>query len=123
MRDLLTQHDVEIDIDRIITVGDSAGGLLSLYLALLQPDKIRAAIASYPMINQDPPFLRPSVPNPDLPHFSESIVLDYMKNIKPGQVTSSEMSPQRAELSGSIMRNIKINDSYLRRGQNQIMQS
>jgi hypothetical protein len=113
----------ELDIDGIISVGDFVRGLLPLYLALLQPDKIWETTVSYPMINQDPPFLRPSVPNQDLPHFSQSIGLDYMKNIKPGQVTSSEMSSQRAELSGSIMRNFKINDYFLRRRQNQMMQN
>lgn len=39
------------DFDRILVSGESAGGLLSIILALKYPKKIRAAIACYPIID------------------------------------------------------------------------
>lgn len=50
---LLAAHSppTEVDLDRILTAGESAGGLLSVYLALSHPTDIRAATAAYPAVD------------------------------------------------------------------------
>lgn len=40
----------KLDLDRIFVTGESAGGLLSLYLTLAHPEEIRAASAAYPSL-------------------------------------------------------------------------
>lgn len=42
---------VEIDLSRILTAGDSAGGLLSISSALTYAADVRAAIATYPCVD------------------------------------------------------------------------
>ncbi|GKZ20244.1 hypothetical protein AbraIFM66951_001424 [Aspergillus brasiliensis] len=39
---------IELDLDRIMTAGESAGGTLSICLALAHPEEIRAGTASFP---------------------------------------------------------------------------
>ena len=53
---LLEQNPVPIraDLDRILTHGESAGGLLSLYIGLAHPNEIRAITAAYPMLDPHP---------------------------------------------------------------------
>ncbi|KAF4157706.1 hypothetical protein CNMCM6936_003230 [Aspergillus lentulus] len=46
-----TNGTLKADLSRIMTVGDSAGGYLSLQMALSHPDQIRAVNAVYPMVN------------------------------------------------------------------------
>ncbi|OJJ03457.1 hypothetical protein ASPVEDRAFT_733008 [Aspergillus versicolor CBS 583.65] len=50
----LDQHTsgaVQADLTRIMTLGDSAGGYLSLQMGLSHPDEIRAVNAVYPLVN------------------------------------------------------------------------
>ncbi|KAJ5668233.1 uncharacterized protein N7477_006803 [Penicillium maclennaniae] len=53
LAELLAAHTTptEVDLDRILTAGESAGGLLSVYLALSHPNEIRAATAAYPAVD------------------------------------------------------------------------
>jgi acetyl esterase/lipase len=113
-KELLSKHSVELDLDRIITSGESAGGLLSLYLALSRPGQVRAATAAYPMINHDEPALFPQVPNPHMPTLPESVAFQWLKVMKPGEVVSSAPPPERSEFGSAILRNGKLNDYYLR---------
>ncbi|EFX01457.1 hypothetical protein CMQ_6399 [Grosmannia clavigera kw1407] len=46
-----TQGRVQLDTDRIITTGESAGGYLSLMTALDHPGEIRAVTAAYPVVD------------------------------------------------------------------------
>ncbi|GLA28126.1 hypothetical protein CBS147320_8371 [Aspergillus niger] len=46
-----TNGTVKADLSRIMTIGDSAGGYLSLHMGLSHPDEIRAVNAVYPMVN------------------------------------------------------------------------
>ncbi len=50
LKKLLAAHTTptELDLSRLLTTGESAGGLLSVSLALSHPSEIRAATASYP---------------------------------------------------------------------------
>ncbi|KAJ5970736.1 uncharacterized protein N7479_000654 [Penicillium vulpinum] len=51
--DLLSAHTTPttLDLDRILTTGESAGGLLSINLALSNPSDIRATTAAYPFLD------------------------------------------------------------------------
>lgn len=49
----ILETPLELDLERVITTGGSAGGFLSVYLAMTYPDEVRACTASYPMLNQD----------------------------------------------------------------------
>jgi acetyl esterase/lipase len=95
---------IQLDLDRVITSGESAGGLLSVYLALTYPDEIRAATAGYPMFNQEglidsgPPTGDLLVETPP-----ESVITEHVKNIKPGDVVSSSVEPSRFALAFAIM--------------------
>ncbi|PYH97113.1 alpha/beta-hydrolase, partial [Aspergillus ellipticus CBS 707.79] len=53
LKDLLSSLNTptELDLERIITAGESAGGLISICLALAHPDEIRAGLASYPPLD------------------------------------------------------------------------
>ncbi|KAJ5336356.1 hypothetical protein MYU51_012285 [Penicillium brevicompactum] len=52
-KDLLAAHSTptEADLDRILTAGESAGGLLSVSLALAHAREIRACTAAYPCVD------------------------------------------------------------------------
>ncbi|OQE32312.1 hypothetical protein PENSTE_c001G00299 [Penicillium steckii] len=99
LSDILKSHSTptEIDIDRIMTVGGSAGGTLSLYLALAYPTKIRSAVAAYPGTDlasvaytqpRDGPVWGQNVP--------ESALHDIMNTAKIGTPVSSIVSPERS---------------------------
>ncbi|KAE8317670.1 alpha/beta-hydrolase [Aspergillus transmontanensis] len=47
---------VKADLSRIITIGDSVGGYLSLHMGLSHPDEIRAVNAVYAMVNPKAPY-------------------------------------------------------------------
>jgi acetyl esterase/lipase len=96
-RTILSSHSVptEADLTRILTVGDSAGGLLSIYTALSHPRLIRAAMASYPMIEPGA-FSSPRV-NPPFAHSTpESVYEEYMATAdsETGGVKSSWCVPE-----------------------------
>lgn len=95
-----TAAPIELDLDRIITAGDSAGGLLSVYLTLSHPDKIRAGTAAYPSLSWDIPPLLPPKRSENVP--PESMIDEYLANLKPGYVESSDLELRRVQLSMTI---------------------
>ncbi|KAH8705252.1 Alpha/Beta hydrolase protein [Talaromyces proteolyticus] len=82
---------IELDLDRCLAAGDSAGGLLSVYLGLSHAeDGIRAITGSSPMLNIDPPTVYPSVQSTLLPTPPESFIDEFVGRIQPGTVVTSE---------------------------------
>ncbi|KAH8751350.1 Alpha/Beta hydrolase protein [Diaporthe sp. PMI_573] len=55
-RVMLDEAGIRVDVDRIMTAGDSAGGYLSLQVGLSHPDEIRAVTAAYPMVDMTSPY-------------------------------------------------------------------
>ncbi|KAH8703219.1 Alpha/Beta hydrolase protein [Talaromyces proteolyticus] len=108
------EHPISLDLDRILTAGDSAGGLLSVYLTLSQPDNIRAGTAAYPALHWDNPPLLPSTISAFISHVPESFIDEYLTNIKPGHVESSDLALQRVDLSSAITANQRGYGFYIR---------
>jgi acetyl esterase/lipase len=105
---------IELDLDRILLTGESAGGLLSVYLALTFPDEIRSAIASYPMFNQDG-SVDGVVPTRQADETApESLVIDHLQNIKSGEVVSSSVNPSRFALAFASIAHDKLLEFYER---------
>lgn len=93
---------LELDLDRIITAGDSAGGLLSVYLVLSHPDELRAGTAAYPALGWDNPPLLPTKRSAFIPPVPASFIDEYIANIKPGQVASSDLDLRRVQISQAL---------------------
>lgn len=53
---MLDEAGIRVDVDRIMTAGDSAGGYLSLQVGLSHPDELRAVTAAYPMADMESPY-------------------------------------------------------------------
>lgn len=53
---MLDEAGIRVDVGRIMTAGDSAGGYLSLQVGLSHPDEIRAVTAAYPMADMESPY-------------------------------------------------------------------
>jgi acetyl esterase/lipase len=109
-----TDLSVELDLSRVITAGHSAGGLLSVYLALTYPDEIRAATASYPMFNVGLPVYEPQLSEEKRSTFSATMVPDHIRNMKPGDIVSSDVSAYRMGLSLTATFLNKIPEIYAR---------
>lgn len=104
LADLLAQQGspIELDLERILTAGDSAGGLLSVYLTLSHPDEIRAGTAAYPSLSWDNPPMLPSTRSSLLADVPESVIDEYLEKLEPGYVESSDLALQRVRLSAAI---------------------
>ncbi|KAH8703209.1 Alpha/Beta hydrolase protein [Talaromyces proteolyticus] len=108
----LASHYVQLDLRRILTTGDSAGGFLNIYLALTYPDQIRVSIASYPMLNQEPlPVGDGKEPSPT------KKLTDYCKTrIKTGNVVSSDTTWERNGIFGDMIKEGMIPQLFSRDG-------
>ncbi|KAJ6022564.1 uncharacterized protein N7446_012914 [Penicillium canescens] len=101
---------VHIDLSRIMTAGDSAGGYLSLHMGLSHPNEIKVVNAVYPMTGPDPT-------NPggtgrsvfNIPLLPRDILERHMEQIKAREeeqqhpvVLSAETGPERLQLMFAI---------------------
>lgn len=68
-----TNNTVKADLSRIMTIGDSAGGYLSLQMGLSHPDEIRAVNAVYPMVNPKAPYFWPGAACVQPPNLSAGL--------------------------------------------------
>lgn len=95
---------IELDLDRVIAAGDSAGGLLSIYLALTYPDQLRAGTAQYPQLAYDKPNIYPPTRSSLDREVPESYIDEYVATLQPGACESSDLECKRADLSFAISR-------------------
>jgi acetyl esterase/lipase len=116
LKDLLATHEtpIELDLDKVLSAGDSAGGLLSIYLTLSYPDQIRAGTATYPQLSWDDPPIYPSSKSALMPEVPESVIDEYVANIKPGHVESSDLELRRVSLSSAISQHRRGREFWLR---------
>jgi acetyl esterase/lipase len=112
------QHPVELDLGRILTVGDSAGGLLSLSLALSHPDEIRAATVAYPLVDVDDPAFTAGSSIQMFSVASDQVITEYLRHIKPSDVVSSASPPSRMEFFAAVIQYGKFPEFYKRGSEN-----
>ncbi|KAI9925572.1 hypothetical protein MW887_005953 [Aspergillus wentii] len=115
--DLLASQSTptELDLDRVLTTGDSAGGLLSVCVALAHPDEIRAATAAYPCIDMGSPHFREPRTTPIFDQiFSHDAVEEHLAQMKPGDIVSSSPIPMRLPLMFSAAQNGDLHRFYER---------
>lgn len=102
-----TNGSVKLDLGRIMTSGDSAGGFLSLHLGLSHPDEIRAVTAAYPAIDmQSTDYTQPRdysiMGQPTLP---KTLMSDHVEKVRQQEletgkkvIVSSDPTLERAGL-------------------------
>ncbi|KAI9042748.1 alpha/beta hydrolase [Aspergillus affinis] len=115
-KDLLAAHStpIEPDLDRILTAGDSAGGLLAVYLTLSHPDEIRAGTAAYPSIHWDKEPLHPQTWNKNLPDLPVSVYDEYLLNMNVENIESSDRSLTRTPIAATMSRHRKGYETWIR---------
>lgn len=94
---LLSNHKTptKLDLDRIFVTGESAGGLLSLYLTLVHAEEIRAASSAYPCVALNADSFSQSRANPPFGvSISESMVEENFKAAVLGTAKSTITSEQ-----------------------------
>ncbi|KAK5806258.1 hypothetical protein VI817_000516 [Penicillium citrinum] len=79
-----TNGTVKADLSRVMTIGDSAGGYLSLQMGLTYPDKIRAVNAVYPMVNPKAPYFSNGQQRPvfNLPTYPPDTLRLHLEKVK-----------------------------------------
>ncbi|KAK1140045.1 hypothetical protein N8T08_010955 [Aspergillus melleus] len=115
-KDLLAARStpIEPDLDRILTAGDSAGGLLSVYLTLSHPDEIRAGTAAYPSLHWDKVPLHPQTWNAKFPDLPVSVYDEYIQNMNVENVASSDRSLKRTPIAAAMSRHRKGYETWIR---------
>tara|TARA_R110002003_G_scaffold391_2_gene19438 strand:+ start:18596 stop:19285 length:690 start_codon:yes stop_codon:yes gene_type:complete len=94
-------RDLQLDYDRVLVTGDSAGGYMALMSALTQPrGAVRAVLAQYPMTwylrrEQADGYLDGPAPGP-------GTVDEHVAAIVPGSVVSCATPPARMGLSYTL---------------------
>ncbi|KAJ5624029.1 hypothetical protein N7510_000338 [Penicillium lagena] len=98
LADLLAAHTTPtaVDLDRVLTFGESAGGTLSINLALSHPSEIRACTAAYPCVDlQSPDYHTPREKPPFGHNFPKEIVQKVLSSTVPGTPVSSITEQER----------------------------
>lgn len=100
---MLGEAGIRVDVGRIMTAGDSAGGYLSLHVGLSHPDEIRAVTAAYPLVDAASPHFTGQYTKKvfNLPEIPKETVLAHLKEIehrKTKEIVYSDPLLQRGAL-------------------------
>ncbi|KAF3402193.1 hypothetical protein DPV78_004645 [Talaromyces pinophilus] len=105
---------IDPDLDRILMLGESAGGYLAIQLALSHPGHIQGVVAAYPMLDLKAPFYterysKPIVQVPNLPNtlIDEYFATSRVKEVPTVHVTAAD-PPDRLELAFAIVQNGRL---------------
>ena len=108
---VLTLHspDHQIDLDRILLQGSSAGGFCVAHLALDHPDQIRAAIMVYPMLDCLSEYMANGPPNAvelakEKGLWTGDELDEQVKKAKSAGWISERTDPQDFQLTRSMMK-------------------
>ncbi|CAI7613487.1 unnamed protein product [Penicillium bialowiezense] len=111
--DLLAAHSTptEADLDRILTAGESAGGLLSVSLALAHAREIRACTAAYPCVDLSvDAYSKPREKLPFDVDTPESVFDDALASFV--DVESSTMSEKRLQFMLAGVQHGRFSELY-----------
>jgi len=111
--------NIQADLARIFTAGDSAGGYLSLQMGLSHPTEIRAVNAVYPMVNPKAPYFSngqqrsvfniPSLPKDTMERYLESV----QRHTSPNPVIpSAEAGIDRLRLMFALTQHAQIGQLF-----------
>ncbi|KAJ4204140.1 hypothetical protein NW759_014977 [Fusarium solani] len=93
-------HGVLLDLERIATAGESAGGFLALQSAtLFSAAGIKLVMAQYCALDIENPAYNPT---PKLPP-TDDCLHTYLKSIKPGSIRLSSPFPEKLDLLQAIV--------------------
>lgn len=122
LAETLKNHESQtaLDLSRIMTAGDSAGGLLSIYLALSHPDEIRAGTAAYPMVDMhEPDYYTPQYRQMfNSPVLPVSVITDHLAKMKPEDAALTYPPPERFPLCVAAFQHGKVLEFYERGAEN-----
>ncbi|KAI2671609.1 hypothetical protein CBS147355_8601 [Penicillium roqueforti] len=101
------------DIDKLIVVGESAGGYLAIQLALSYPSEIRAVIAAYPVLDLKSKFYTEAYPKTILgvPNMPNEIIEEHIAAMRTAPlptVATAADPPDRLKLAFSIFQNGRL---------------
>ncbi|KAJ8101952.1 Alpha/Beta hydrolase protein [Lipomyces tetrasporus] len=104
---------INVDIEKLLVVGESAGGYLAIQSALSQPS-ISAAIAAYPMIDLKSDFYSKAFEKPIMGSamLPASIIDEHITDMSPGQIVSSAEPPARVGLAFAIVQQGRFMDFF-----------
>ena len=90
--DAQTAGRVKPDLSRVMTAGESAGGYLSVQLALNHPSQIRAVTAQYPMVDMRSKHFMEAYEKQLLhfPQIPESMIRDHIAKVKSQEALSGK---------------------------------
>jgi len=97
------------DLDRIMTEGDSAGGYLSIQLAMNHPAKIRACIAEFPCLDFKSPHF--SGIGSGMPAGTFSLVDQHLATVGKN-IASSDMNLSRFPLINAMIQEGRLLDFF-----------
>ncbi|KAJ5306101.1 hypothetical protein N7508_005116 [Penicillium antarcticum] len=98
LTNILAAHSTptSADLSRVLSFGESAGGLISLNLALAHPAGIRSCTAAYPLVDPcSAAFTKPRAKGPFGMMVPESVVKETLDVVVPGTVESSITEQER----------------------------
>ena len=110
-----TTAALQVDLDRILVTGDSAGGWLAVQSALRQPaGSIKALIGLYPQLDVRDPFFNTQFEKRFLgmPMLPMEIVDAHVKAMKPGAIVTTATPPARQELACSVVQNGRFGEFF-----------
>ncbi len=100
---------IELDVNKLLVSGESAGGWMSLHsLFHLPQDRIKSMILQFPMTKKLNGTERSTPIDPAV--FPESIITDYLASITPGNVVSSATPRARIPLLMALGAHMKYFD-------------
>ncbi|KAJ0416830.1 Alpha/Beta hydrolase protein [Aspergillus carlsbadensis] len=121
IHNILNNHKAptDLNLDRILLAGDSAGGLLSVNFMLSHGADIRAATAAYPCVSLDAPeFVNSRTILPFGISTPEAVITDHLASKTLDNPVSSDASPTRTTLMFAGIQHGGLGPWYARGSEN-----
>ncbi|KAL4819917.1 Alpha/Beta hydrolase protein [Aspergillus spinulosporus] len=118
LQELLAKHKTptQLDLDRILLAGESAGGLPTINASLTHASEARAALAMYPSLDPSSPDY--TQPRTDLLPFGqnlpESLIEDVLGPVRDGGPVSSLVGPKYLPAMCAAIQYGRLGDWYAR---------